>query len=141
MSNAGKKNRPRLVTFSETSGFDGLLKFKETLCIKGKFHGTIDAQGALIVDKGAIVEADHIFATSLIVYGRVTGMVRAVDMVDLFPGAEMRGDITTARFRIADNVIFEGQCNMTGVDKEIEIFSRPIEEIKAELRGQNREQG
>ncbi|MDR1220836.1 MAG: polymer-forming cytoskeletal protein [Treponema sp.] len=141
MSNAEKKNRPQSVTFSETSSFDGLLKFKETLCIKGKFHGTIDAQGALIVDKGAIVEADHIFVTSLTVYGRVTGMVRAVDKVDLFPGAEMRGDLTTARFRIADNVIFEGQCSMTGVDKEIEIFSRPIEEIKAELRGQTREQG
>ncbi|MDR2793321.1 MAG: polymer-forming cytoskeletal protein [Treponema sp.] len=141
MSNTEKKNKPRLVTFSETCRFDGLLKFKETLCIKGKFHGTIDAQGALIVDKGAVVEADHIFVTSLTVYGRVTGMVRASDKVDLFPGAEMHGDLTTARFRIADGVIFEGQCSMTGVDKEIEIFSRPTEEIKAELRGQSREQG
>ncbi|MDR2448223.1 MAG: polymer-forming cytoskeletal protein [Treponema sp.] len=141
MSNAEKKNKPSVVTFSETSSFDGLLKFKETLCIRGKFHGTIDAQGALIVDKGAVVEADHIFVRSLTVHGRVVGMVRATDKVDLFPGAEMYGDLTMARIRIGDNVIFEGQCNMTGVDKEIEIFSRPMEEIKAELRGQTREQG
>jgi cytoskeletal protein CcmA (bactofilin family) len=137
MSNTERKHNLRLVTFSETTNFDGLLKFKETLCIKGKFHGTIEAQGALIVDKGAVVNADHISVTSLTVYGHVSGMVRAVDKVDLFPGAEMHGDLTTARFRIADGVIFEGQCSMTGVDKEIEIFSRPTEEIKAELRGQS----
>ncbi|MDR2193700.1 MAG: polymer-forming cytoskeletal protein [Treponema sp.] len=139
MSHTEKKNKPRMVTFSETCRFDGLLKFKESLCIKGQFHGTIDAQGALIVDKNAVVEADHIFVTSLIVYGRVTGMVRAADKVDLFPGAEMHGDITTARFRIADGVIFEGQCSMTGVDKDIEIFLRPTDEIRAELQGQSLE--
>ncbi len=135
MANLEKKKSSRVVTLSETTRFDGLLKFKETLRIKGAFHGTIDAQGALIVDKGAVVDADHISVSSLTVYGRVTGMVNAVDKVDLFPGAEMRGDLSAARFRIADGVIFEGQCNMTGVDKEIEIFSRSTEEIKAELQG------
>jgi cytoskeletal protein CcmA (bactofilin family) len=131
------KDGARLVVFSETTNFDGFLRFKETLCIKGKFHGTIEAQGALIVDKGAEVEADHISVTSLTVYGTVVGMVRAIDKVDLFPGAELHGDLTTARFRIADGVLFEGQCSMTGVDKEVEIFSRPIDEIKAELRGKD----
>jgi cytoskeletal protein CcmA (bactofilin family) len=137
MAKAEKKSKDgsRLVIFGETTNFDGFLKFKETLCIKGKFHGTIEAQGALIVDKGAVVEADHISVTSLTVYGTVSGMVRALDKVDLFPGAELHGDLTTARFRIADGVLFEGQCSMTSVEKEVEIFSRPIEEIKAELRG------
>jgi cytoskeletal protein CcmA (bactofilin family) len=45
----------------------------------------------------------------------------------------VQGDVIAARLRIADGVLFEGQCSMTSVDKEVEIFSRPIEEIKAEL--------
>jgi cytoskeletal protein CcmA (bactofilin family) len=129
----GKDNRD-LVVFGSGTVFNGFLRFKETLCIQGKFKGTIEATGALIVDKGAVVEADHISVTSLTVYGTVIGAVCAMDKIDMLPGAEVRGDLIAARLRIADGVLFEGQCRMTGVEKEVEIFSRPTEEIKAELR-------
>jgi len=123
-----------MVVFGNTTSFNGTLRFKESLCIKGKFKGTIEASGILIVEKGAVVEADRISVASLMVYGTVVGAVLAEDRIDMFPGAEVRGDLTAARLRIADGVLFEGQCNMTGVSKEVEIFSRPTEEIKAELQ-------
>jgi cytoskeletal protein CcmA (bactofilin family) len=128
-----KKKEASVVTFGKQTNFNGRLKFQETLLIQGKFKGTIDALGALIVDKDALVEADRINVSSLTVYGTVTGNIYAVDKVDMMKGAKVQGDITAARLRIADGVLFEGQCNMTNVDKEVEIFSRPIEEIKAEL--------
>jgi cytoskeletal protein CcmA (bactofilin family) len=84
-----------------------------------------------------VVETDRISVSSLIVYGTVVGTVHAKDKVDLLSGAEVRGDITAARLRIADGVLFEGQCSMTGIDKDVEIFSRPTEEIKAELQRVN----
>jgi cytoskeletal protein CcmA (bactofilin family) len=131
----GRKKEKRAVVFSETTRFDGFLKFKDNLCIKGIFRGTIEANptGALVVEKEAVVEADHISVSSLTVHGNVSALVHAVDKVDLCPGAELHGDITASRFRIADGVIFEGQCSMTGIDREVEIFARPTEEIKAEL--------
>ncbi len=129
-----KKENASVVVFGNSTSFSGILKFKETLRIQGKFKGTIEATGALVVDKGAVVEADHISVTSLIVYGTVIGSVKAVDKIDMFPGAEVRGDIKAAHLRIADGVQFEGQCSMIGVDKDVEIFSRPTEEIKAELQ-------
>ncbi|MDR0553899.1 MAG: polymer-forming cytoskeletal protein [Treponema sp.] len=132
-----RKDNSAVVVFGSGTSFNGFLRFKETLCIQGKFTGTIEATGALIVDKGAVVEADHISVTSLTVYGTVVGAVQAQDKVDMFTGAEVRGDISAARLRIADGVLFEGQCNMTGEDKEVEIFSRPTEEIKAELQRAN----
>jgi cytoskeletal protein CcmA (bactofilin family) len=129
-----KKDTNTEVVLGASTSFNGLLRFRETLRIQGKFKGAIEATGALIVDKGAVVEADHISVTSLTVYGTVIGAVHAVDKVDMLSGAELRGDVTAARLRIADGVLFEGQCNMTGVDKEVEIFSRPAGEIKAELQ-------
>ncbi|MDR2136100.1 MAG: polymer-forming cytoskeletal protein [Treponema sp.] len=129
-----KKDGPAEVVLGETTVFDGFLRFRETLRIRGKFKGTIEATGALIVDEGAVVEADRISVTSLTVYGTVVGAVYAIDKVDMLSGAEVRGDITAARLRIADGVLFEGQCSMTGADKEVEIFSRPTGEIKAELQ-------
>ncbi|QQO08386.1 bactofilin family protein [Breznakiella homolactica] len=136
-SGSAKKGAAPIVVFGNTTQFSGRLKFKETLKIQGKFKGTIEATGALIIDKGALVEADHISVASLTVYGTVIGSVRAVDKIDMFPGAEVRGDIQAAHLRIADGVLFEGQCSMTGLDKDVEIFSRPTEEIKAELQRNN----
>ena len=137
MAKSDIKKKDNVVVFGPSTAFNGFLRFKETLCIQGKFRGTIEATGALIVDRGATVEADRIFVSSLIVYGTVVGAVHAVDKIDMFPGAEVRGDLSAARLRIADGVSFEGQCSMTGIDKDVEIFSRPTEEIKAELKRVN----
>jgi cytoskeletal protein CcmA (bactofilin family) len=128
-----RKDSSVVVTLGKETRFSGMMKFKETLRIQGQFKGTIEAGGDLIVDKDAVVEADHINVDSLTVYGDVTGDIRAVDKVDMMTGAKVRGDITAARLRLADGVLFEGQCGMTGKNEEIEIFSRPIEDIKAEL--------
>ena len=132
-----KRDSSRMVVFGNSTSFNGLLRFKESLCIRGKFKGTIEASGDLIVDRGAIVEASHISVASLVVYGTVIGTVHAAEKIDLFPGAEVRGDLTTTRLRIADGVHFEGQCSMAGINRDVEIFSRPTEEIKAELRRSN----
>jgi cytoskeletal protein CcmA (bactofilin family) len=132
-----RKTGGRMVVLGSRTSFNGLLRFKETLCIQGKFKGTIEAAGALIVDRGAVVEADHIAVESLTVYGTVVGEIHALDKIDMLSGAEVRGDCVAARLRIADGVLFEGQCSMTGSGKEVEIFSRPTEEIKAELQRTN----
>jgi cytoskeletal protein CcmA (bactofilin family) len=132
-----RKNGGPVVVLGSRTSFSGFLRFKETLCIQGTFKGTIEAAGALIVDRGAVVEADHIAVESLTVYGTVIGAIHAVDKIDMLSGAEVRGDCVAARLRIADGVLFEGQCSMTGADKEVEIFSRPTEEIKAELQRTN----
>jgi cytoskeletal protein CcmA (bactofilin family) len=137
MAKTDSRRGDHTVVLGNRTSFNGFLRFKETVCIRGTFKGTIEASGALIVDKGAVVEADHINVASLSVYGTVVAEVHAEDKIDMFSGAEVRGDCTAARLRIADGVIFDGQCSMTSVDKEVEIFSRPTEEIKAELQRAN----
>ncbi|MDR2663267.1 MAG: polymer-forming cytoskeletal protein [Treponema sp.] len=129
----GKKGS-KVIVFGDAVSLDGFLRFKETLCIQGKFRGTIEATGALIVDRGASVDADHISVSSLTVHGSVSGQVRAVDKVDMLSGSQVRGDVAASRLRIADGVLFEGQCSMTGTEREVEIFSRPTEDIKADLQ-------
>jgi len=131
-----RKNRdnPDVVVFGKATRFNGVLKFETTLLIQGKFKGTIEATGTLIVDKDAVVEADSITVSSLTVFGTVSGAIFADDKVDMMSGSVVRGNLKAARLRIADGVIFEGRCNMTSAGKEVEIFSRPIEEIKADFQ-------
>jgi len=137
MSRSDKKDGTTVVILGKNTSFHGVLKFKETLLIQGKFSGTIDASGALIVDKDAVVEADRISVSSLTVHGTVVGAVNARDKIDMYSGSVVRGDVSAARLRIADGVTFEGMCNMTSVEKDVDIFSRSTEEIKAELQRLN----
>jgi cytoskeletal protein CcmA (bactofilin family) len=129
-----KTDNSEIVVLGKTTSFTGILKFETTVRIQGSFKGTIEASGALIVDKDATVEADHITVSSLTVYGSISGTVHAVDKVDMMSGAKVHGDVSASRLRIADGVLFEGKCKMTSVEKDVEIFQRPIEEIKADLQ-------
>ena len=132
-----KRKDSDIVVLGRTTSFTGMLKFNTTLRIQGNFKGTIEASGALIVDREAVVEADHITVSSLTVYGSISGTVHAMDKVDMMSGARVHGDVNAARLRIADGVLFEGKCKMTNVEKDVEIFHRPVEEIKADLQRTN----
>jgi len=134
-----KKDKGEVVILGKTTNFTGILKFKTTLRIQGVFKGTIDAEGDLIVDKDAVVEADHITVRSLTIFGSISGTVHAVNKVDMMSGAKVQGDVSASKLRIADGVLFEGKCRMmsTDKDKDIEIFHRPTEEIKADLQRAN----
>jgi len=132
-----KKDKTEIVVLGKTTSFTGFLKFATTLRIQGKFRGTIEATGDLIVDKEAVVDSDHITVNSLTVYGHISGTVHAQNKVDMMSGAKVIGDVTAARLRIADGVLFEGKCKMTSIEKDVEIFHRPIEEIKADLQRSN----
>ena len=138
MSKQGKKkDKADIVVLGKKTSFTGILKFDTTLRIQGSFKGTIEAAGDLIVDREAVVDADHITVSSLTVYGDVSGTVNAHNKVDMMSGAKVHGDVNAAKLRIADGVLFEGKCKMTNVDKDIEIFHRPTEEIKADLQRHN----
>ncbi|MCL2810222.1 MAG: polymer-forming cytoskeletal protein [Treponema sp.] len=132
-----KKEKKEIVVLGKTTSFTGFLKFATTLHIQGNFRGTIDATGDLIVDKDAVVEADHITVSSLTVFGSISGTVHAKDKVDMMSGAKVHGDVSASRLRIADGVLFDGKCKMTNVEKDVEIFHRPTEEIKADLQRSN----
>jgi len=132
-----KKDRSEVVILGKSTNFTGILKFASRLRIQGVFKGTIEASGDLIVDRDAVVEADHIIVNSLTVYGHISGTINAADKVDMMSGAKVQGDVNATRLRIADGVLFEGKCKMTNIEKDIEIFHRPTEEIKADLLRSN----
>lgn len=132
-----RKDKSEIVVLGKTTSFTGFLKFDTTLKIQGSFRGTIEARGDLIIDRDAVVDADHVTVSSLTVYGSISGTVQAMEKVDMMSGAKVHGDVSAAKLRIADGVLFEGKCKMTNVEKDIEIFHRPVEEIKSELQRAN----
>lgn len=103
---------PVTTTLGRETSFSGKLKFKDSLRIQGRFDGEIDAEGRLVIDSEAVVNARRVKAASVIIGGVVHGDIEASDRLEMLPSAKVYGNVRTARLRIADGVVFEGRCEM-----------------------------
>ena len=97
---------------AEDIDFSGTMKFKNSLMIKGKFDGKIDAEGHLILGQNSEVKAT-IKAGIVTNYGKIIGNVEAIKKLELFKGAELNGDVKTPDLIIESGCIFNGNCTMT----------------------------
>lgn len=111
----------------------GILRFKESVTISGKFEGQIDSEGFLYIGDGAVVEAD-VRARSIIVAGVVRGNMIAEEELDMLPSGKIYGNVRTAKLRIADGVVFEGKCEMIRSSESIDIFAFPVAELKESVQ-------
>lgn len=127
-----------LTILGEKTRFFGVMRFTEDLQIAGKFEGTIDATGNLVVRKGASCTADYIRAASIVVEGLVQGDLTAGDRVDMHAGSTVRGNITASRLKIADGVNFEGSVEMIRANQDgFDLFSSRSDILKNQLSREN----
>lgn len=110
----------------------GEIKFKESMCIKGRFQGKISAEGFLYIEPGAEIEAD-IVAHDVVIDGTVRGNIEAKGVVEMLENARLYGNVRSEKLRIADGVIFEGRCEMIGKAEPADIFSLSPREQREEI--------
>lgn len=91
---------------------NGLLRFNSSLMIRGRFDGNIDAKGSLYIAESAEVQAGSVKAMNIYISGSVNGDIEAADKIEMQATARVKGNIRTAKLRMADGVLFEGRCEM-----------------------------
>ncbi len=133
MSMAEDKQKKNLTVFGQETEFDGILEFSDNLVITGKFKGEIRATGDLEIEKGAVCEVEKMSANSIVISGSVTGDVDAPERVEMCSGSVVRGDVKTARIRIAEDVDFEGQVSMLEKETDVNLFAVASDEYKNAL--------
>ena len=112
----------------EGTYFKGVLTFDGTVRIDGKVEGDILTKDTLIVgEKGEI--NGNIKVGTIIINGRVFGNITATERVEIHSAGRVKGDIKTPVLVITEGVIFDGRCQMSDLDKEME---RECEEEKEE---------
>ena len=97
--------------FGKDTEFFGDLSFVKSLQINGYFEGEIVSKGFLVVGDGAIIKA-NIKAKSVIINGTVHGNIEADSKLEIMPNGKLYGNIRTQKLKIADGVVFEGNCEM-----------------------------
>ena len=97
-----------------TASMQGSLTFQEpvNLRISGRFEGTLETQGNLVVGEQALVQAD-ITGEEITVAGRVTGKVVAKGSLRLTSSAVLTGEIWTPVLQVEPGAQLEGSVHMT----------------------------
>jgi len=92
--------------------FSGTLNFEKPFLIRGRLSGDIIAQGLLVVDEEAVVEA-NINASKVVIRGSVKGNVTASEKVEVTITGKLLGNVTAPEIFMETGCIFNGRCTMT----------------------------
>ncbi|MCQ2576731.1 MAG: polymer-forming cytoskeletal protein [Treponema sp.] len=129
--NESKKN---ITVFGKETEFEGNLEFTDRLVITGKFTGKINApKGDLEIAKNAVCNVESIETSSIVISGTVKGDMKASERVEICSGSFVDSNIETARFRIANNVEYNGQVSMIDKEPEVDLFSVASSEFKQSM--------
>jgi cytoskeletal protein CcmA (bactofilin family) len=107
------------------SRVEGKLTFEGSVKIDGAIDGEIQAQHAVIIGEGAVINA-QVAAETVVVRGKVNGDITARKQVELRAPAKLTGNITTPSLVIHEGVVFEGHCSMGGTESKTEKFDKKV---------------
>ena len=112
---AARPNAPSarsVACLGETIEVKGKISGEEDLQVDGKVEGPISLQGQrLTVGRTGQLNSE-VNAREVVVYGKVTGNLRASDRVEIKKDGSVTGDIVTARISIEDGAFFKGRIEI-----------------------------
>jgi cytoskeletal protein CcmA (bactofilin family) len=92
---------------------EGMISSSEDLTIAGTVKGEVVCKGTVVVEQDGTVDAD-IIAEEAFIKGQVDGNIKAQKRVEVASSGRVKGDIESSSLSIAEGVVFEGTCHMTG---------------------------
>lgn len=108
------KNKPEQVKILDVdAAMSGSLAFRDpvNLRINGRFEGTLETMGNLVVGPNAIVKA-NIIGDDIVVAGRFKGEILAKQRLTLLENSIVEGQVKTAKLIVNEGAVLEGSCHM-----------------------------
>ncbi|GHU12820.1 hypothetical protein FACS1894161_1830 [Spirochaetia bacterium] len=96
---------------SEDIEFSGSLSIEKSFLIRGKVSGEVNASGLLVIDEGAVVNA-NIKAGKVIIFGAVKGNVTATEKVELASTGRLVGNVNAPDIHMETGHYFNGRSIM-----------------------------
>jgi cytoskeletal protein CcmA (bactofilin family) len=90
----------------------GTISGDEDMQIDGRVEGPVSLQGQKLTVGGSGQLNSQITAREIVVYGKVSGNLRARDRVEIKKDGSVIGDIATARISIEEGAYFKGRIEI-----------------------------
>lgn len=123
------------------SKISGKLSFDGPTRIDGNVDGEINAKDSLTIGESAVVTA-QIKAASIVVAGKVSGDITAVQRIEIRPSAKVLGNLTSPVLIVHEGALFEGHCSMqpeaAREDRKVTVFpkeDRPLQAAGGQKQG------
>lgn len=115
----GRQKQGEIVTerwLEVDASMTGTLAFRDpvNLQINGRFEGTLDTRGNLLIGEKAQVKAT-IQGESITIGGTVNGTVTATSRVELLATARLTGKVSSPRVVMHEGAVLHGTLEMLGV--------------------------
>jgi excisionase family DNA binding protein len=110
------------------AAMSGSLTFRDpvNLRINGKFEGTLETKGNLVIGPQAVVNA-QIIGDEIVVAGRLKGEILAKKKLTLLDSAVAEIKVRTAKLTVHEGAVFEGVCHMLGENLSVDDLARYLE--------------
>jgi excisionase family DNA binding protein len=110
------------------AAMSGALTFRDpvNLRINGKFEGTLETRGSLVIGPQAVVNA-RIVGDEIIVAGKIKGEILAKKKLILLDTAAAEMKVRTPKLIVNEGAVFEGTCHMLGEYLTVDDVARYLE--------------
>ena len=107
---------------------DAMLRGGGVIRVDGKFSGTIDIEGHIILGETGIINGD-IIADSALIAGKFQGNLSIRNTLHLTASAIVSGRVETGKLIIDEGAVLDGSCNVIKPDESSSIIIK--EPVKA----------
>ncbi|MEW6076255.1 MAG: polymer-forming cytoskeletal protein [Thermodesulfobacteriota bacterium] len=130
-----KETAPITTILGVETAVEGSIAFTGTVRLDGRVSGKIESQtGTVIIGEKAVIEADISVGVAIIM-GRVKGVIDAANRIEIYPPAQVDGDIQSPVISIDAGVQFNGKCTMKPRGTTLEKNLPPFGSREAEAGG------
>ncbi|MFN7940472.1 MAG: polymer-forming cytoskeletal protein [Thermoanaerobaculia bacterium] len=98
--------------------FEGTLLGKSDVLVEGELVGDAKLDAHLTIGPGGRAEG-ALEATAVRIAGKVVGNVRGRERVEILPSGALEGDVSAAKFVIAEGAFFKGRVEMGDGEREV----------------------
>ena len=107
-----------------SAAMKGSLVFSDpvNLRISGKFEGSLNTKGNLIIGTAAIVKA-NIIGEKITIAGKVTGDIKTTEIIQLISTAQVIGNIEAPKISVEEGAVFNGRCRIAEARISLEELS------------------
>ncbi|MCL2520561.1 MAG: polymer-forming cytoskeletal protein [Spirochaetaceae bacterium] len=124
-----REKEQKISVLGTTTAFKGRMVFSNSLIIKGRYDGEIEAEGNILIEETATVRA-KVKADNLELFGQLHGDVELKGKLELSEKAVLQGNVTVKGISIEQGAIFSGHINMLKDVDLVDVFSTGPAQLK-----------
>ncbi|MEM5948509.1 polymer-forming cytoskeletal protein [Spirochaetia bacterium 38H-sp] len=99
------------LVFASDAYLEGDIETSSSIWIKGTVDGSVFSGQDVVVDNDGFIKGS-VVCNSAYIKGKVTGEIKAQDILELMSSASVEGEVTASGLIVQQGAVLDGKCSM-----------------------------